>query len=77
MKTFETSWGGRPLIIETGKMAKQANGSVLVRYGETVVLVTATASKNPLEGADFLPLTVKIMLDRITSRVARRKKNSG
>ncbi|MEE8423632.1 MAG: polyribonucleotide nucleotidyltransferase [Thermodesulfobacteriota bacterium] len=58
MKTFETSWGGRPLIIETGKMAKQANGSVLVRYGETVVLVTATASKKPLEGADFLPLTV-------------------
>jgi polyribonucleotide nucleotidyltransferase len=58
VKTFETSWGGRPLIIETGKMAKQANGSVLVRYGETVVLVTATASKNPLEGADFLPLTV-------------------
>ena len=58
MKTFETSWGGRPLIIETGKMAKQANGSVLVRYGETAVLVTATASKNPLVGADFLPLTV-------------------
>ncbi len=58
MKTFETSWGGRPLIIETGKMAKQANGSVLVRYGETAVLVTATASKNPLIGADFLPLTV-------------------
>lgn len=58
MKTFETSWGGRPLIIETGKMAKQANGSVLVHYGETVVLVTATASKNPLEGVDFLPLTV-------------------
>jgi polyribonucleotide nucleotidyltransferase len=58
VKTFETIWGGRDLIIETGKIAKQANGSVFVRYGETVVLVTAVASKSPLEGGDFLPLTV-------------------
>ena len=50
--------GGRKLVIENGKMAKQANGSVLVRYGDTAVLVCATASKEPREGADFFPLTV-------------------
>ena len=49
---------GRPLIVETGKMAKQASGAVLVRYGETVVLVTSTASKEAREGMDFFPLTV-------------------
>lgn len=58
MHTFSTTLGGRPLIIESGKMAKQANGSVLVRYGDTVVLVTATASAEPREGIDFFPLTV-------------------
>ncbi|MBR6646461.1 MAG: hypothetical protein IKL09_02970, partial [Clostridia bacterium] len=46
------------LVIETGKMAGLANGSVLVRYGETVVLVNATASKEPKEGIDFFPLSV-------------------
>ncbi|MEW6616374.1 MAG: polyribonucleotide nucleotidyltransferase [Thermodesulfobacteriota bacterium] len=49
---------GRPLSIETGKLAKQANGSVLVTYGETVVLVTVVADKKIREGVDFLPLTV-------------------
>ncbi|HCX90163.1 MAG: polyribonucleotide nucleotidyltransferase [Deltaproteobacteria bacterium CG_4_8_14_3_um_filter_43_13] len=49
---------GRSLSIETGKLAKQANGSVLVTYGETVVLVTAVADKKVREGVDFLPLTV-------------------
>lgn len=58
MHTFETELGGRPLIVEQGKMAKQANGAVLVRYGDTVVLVTATASAEPREGVDFFPLTV-------------------
>ena len=58
METFEMEVGGRKLIIEHGKMAKQANGAVLVRYGDTVVLVTATASKEPREGVDFFPLTV-------------------
>lgn len=58
MFTFETTLGGRPFIVETGKMAKQANGSVLVRYGDTVTLVTATASAEPREGIDFFPLTV-------------------
>ena len=58
MKTFSMEVGGRTLTIEQGKMAKQANGAVLVRYGDTVVLVTATASKEPREGVDFFPLTV-------------------
>ena len=58
MEIFETELGGRKLIVETGKMAKQANGSVLVRYGDTAVLVAVTASAKPREGADFFPLTV-------------------
>ena len=49
---------GRKLTLETGRLAKQANGSVLIRYGDTVVLCTATASKEPREGIDFFPLTV-------------------
>ena len=57
-KTFETTLAGRPLVIETGKMAGLANGSVLVRYGETAVLATATASAKPREGVDFFPLSV-------------------
>ena len=58
MQSFEMELGGRKLVIENGKMAKQANGAVLVRYGDTVVLVTATASAEPREGVDFFPLTV-------------------
>lgn len=53
-----TEWGGRTLSMETGQLAKQANGSVLVRYGESAVLVTASASKTPREGIDFFPLSV-------------------
>ena len=56
-KVFKTEWANRPLSIETGQMAKQANGAVLVRYGDTVVLSTATASKEPRDG-DFFPLMV-------------------
>jgi polyribonucleotide nucleotidyltransferase len=55
---YETEIAGRTLILETGKYAKQASGSVLVRYGDTVVLATAQASDEPIE-ADFLPLTVE------------------
>src|SRR5260370_38381736 len=51
-------WGGRPLRLETGKIARQADGAVLATYGETVVLATVVAAKTPREGADFLPLTV-------------------
>ncbi len=57
-KVFETEFAGRKLVIETGKMAGLANGSCLVRYGETVVLVTATASEKPRAGIDFFPLSV-------------------
>ena len=51
--------GGKQLTIETGKMAKQADGSVVIRYGDTMVLVTAVANKSAREGVDFLPLTVE------------------
>ena len=57
-KKFEYTLAGRPLVIETGKMAQLANGSCLVRYGETAVLCTATASATPRDGIDFLPLAV-------------------
>lgn len=57
-KVFETTYAGRPFVVETGKMAQLANGSCLVRYGETVILATATASKAPRDGIDFLPLSV-------------------
>ncbi len=57
MKTFSLQLAGRELVIETGKMAEQAGGSVLVRYGDTAVLVTATASEQPREGIDFFPLS--------------------
>ena len=50
--------GGRELTIETGRIAKQADGAVLVRQGETVVLVTAVSGHQPRAGADFFPLTV-------------------
>ena len=59
-RVFKRELAGRPLIIETGKYAKQANGSCLVRYGDTAVLVTATASAEPREGIDFFPLTVDV-----------------
>lgn len=57
-RTFETPLAGRPLIIETGKMAQLANGHCLVRYGDTVVMVNVTASRAPREGIDFFPLSV-------------------
>lgn len=57
-KTYETELAGRKLVIETGKLAGLANGSVLVRYGDTVVMVNVTASKEPKEGIDFFPLSV-------------------
>lgn len=58
---FEIEFGGKPFSIETGKVAKQANGSVVVQYGETVVLVTAVSSEEKREGIDFLPLTVNYL----------------
>ena len=57
-KIYETELAGRKLAIETGKMAGLANGSVLVRYGDTCVMVNVTASKEPKDGIDFFPLSV-------------------
>lgn len=55
---FSYDMSGRKLVVEVEKFAKQANGSALMRYGDTVLLVTSTASKEPREGIDFFPLTV-------------------
>ena len=57
-RKFEYEFEGRPLVVESGKVAGLANGSVMVRYGETVVLCCATASPKPRDGIDFLPLSV-------------------
>ena len=57
-KVFNYTLAGRPLVVETGKLAGLANGSCLIRYGETVVLACATASEKPRDGIDFLPLSV-------------------
>jgi polyribonucleotide nucleotidyltransferase len=54
----EIQWGGRPLTLETGKIARQADGAVLATYGETVVLATVVSMKEPKPGVDFFPLTV-------------------
>jgi polyribonucleotide nucleotidyltransferase len=54
----EIQWGGRPLILETGKIARQADGAVLATYGETIVLATVVSAKSPKPGQDFFPLTV-------------------
>ena len=58
MYSYSMQLGGRTLTIEAGKIAKQANGSVLVRYGDTAVVVAVTGTKVPREGVDFFPLTV-------------------
>lgn len=57
-RKFETTFAGKKLVVETGKMAPLSNGSCLVRYGETAVLVNVTMSKEPKDGIDFLPLSV-------------------
>ena len=54
----ELNWGGRRLVLETGKIARQADGAVLATYGETTVLCTAVAMKSARPGQDFFPLTV-------------------
>lgn len=60
-KLYEIDFGGRPLSLEVGRVARQANGSCMVRYGDTVVLVTAVAARETSEGIDFLPLTVNYL----------------
>ena len=54
----EVEWGGRPLVLETGKVARQADGAVMATYGETKVLATVVSAKEPKPGQDFFPLTV-------------------
>ena len=54
----EIDWGGRRLVLETGRLARQADGAVFASYGETTVLAAVVAAKEPKEGIDFLPLTV-------------------
>jgi polyribonucleotide nucleotidyltransferase len=54
---IELDWGGRPLVLESGKVARQADGAVVATYGETTVLATVVSAKDPKEGIDFLPLT--------------------
>ncbi|MGQ9646673.1 MAG: polyribonucleotide nucleotidyltransferase [Thermodesulfobacteriota bacterium] len=61
VKKMEVDFGGRPFSIETGRVARQANGSVLVQYGETIVLVTAVTAEKKREGIDFIPLTVNYL----------------
>ncbi len=58
MHRVELDWGGRKLTLETGRIARQADGAVLATYGETTVVATVVAAKTPKEGVDFLPLTV-------------------
>ncbi len=57
-KVFKTELAGRPLVVETGKMAQLAGGSCLIRYGETEILCTATMSDKPREGVDFFPMSI-------------------
>ena len=58
VKTVSMEWGGKTLTLETGRIARQADGAVLATYGETVVLCAVTAAKKVKEGQDFFPLTV-------------------
>ncbi len=57
----ELDWGGRTLVLETGHMARQADGAVLATYGDTTLLATVVAAKEPKPGLDFLPLSVRFI----------------
>src|SRR6186713_2430765 len=73
MHRVELDWGGRKLTLETGRVARQADGAVLATYGETTVLAAVVAAKQPREGIDFLPLTVNpTEKDTLTSRLIDR-----
>ena len=58
VKTVSMEWGGKTLTLETGRVARQADGAVIATYGETVVLCAVTAAKSVKDGQDFFPLTV-------------------
>jgi hypothetical protein len=68
----ELDWGGRKLILETGKIARQADGAVVATYGERKLLATVVAAKEPKEGIDFLPLPpfIRSSTPRAASRAA-------
>ena len=59
-RKFETTFAGRPFVVETGKLCGLANGSAMIRYGETCVLCNVTMSEKPREGVDFFPLSVEL-----------------
>ena len=67
-KTYSMELAGRTLTIETGKLAELANGNVLVRYGDTVVMVNVVASKGQRDGIDFFPLSVDYEEKNVCSR---------
>ena len=69
----EIMWGGRKLVMETGKIARQADGAVLVTYGDTMVLCTAVAQKSPKPGIDFFPLTVPAAFSSAKGVLRKRK----
>ena len=73
-RTYKTEVAGRTLSVDIGRVAEQANGAALVHYGDTVVLVTATASDKPRDGIDFFPLIVYNHIERqpLTSGVCPR-----
>ena len=58
-KSYEMELAGRPLHVDVGRVAAQANGAVFIKYGDTTLLSTATASKKPRDGIDFFPLSVE------------------
>ena len=58
-RKFETTFAGRPFVVETGKMCGLSNGSAMIRYGETCVLCNVTMSDKPRDGVDFFPLSVE------------------
>ena len=67
-KTFEMELAGRPLRVDVGRVAKQANGAVLMHYGDTTVLCTATASEKPRDGIDFFPTERGIQRKNVCGR---------
>ena len=67
----EIEFGGRPLVMETGKIARQADGAVMVSYGETKVLCTAVGARSPHPGVDFFPLTVNTQAHEIAHNSRR------
>mgnify|MGYP000529681128 CR=1 FL=1 len=70
-KSYSMELAGRTLTVDIGRVAKQANGAALMHYGDTTVLATATASKEPREGIDFFPLSVEYEEKMYASRTTR------